>query len=312
MIEDIFRKILENLSFFYKNKLVKEDKKIYIFIDKILKKIEFKNNSLKKTHINFNKKIIDLLKKRDLSKFLRNKFIQKIFFVHNRLFIFKELQYLKKNSDWFFFKKLLIENDVGDPIKYFLYPKSSGNRINHVFHLSILKKNTNIKLKKINNVFEFGGGYGCMARIFSKVNNKIKYTCFDTFYVNLLQFYYLACNNLNVGFKKENNFFLSSNYKQTKQYHKKNSNYLFIANWSISETPLQFRKNFEEIIKKSKYILIGFQESFENINNLKYFSNLKRKISNKFEIKIIKNNFYKGNLIQTQKHYYFLAMRIKS
>ena len=38
MIEDIFRKILENLSFFYKNKLVKEDKKIYIFIDKILKK----------------------------------------------------------------------------------------------------------------------------------------------------------------------------------------------------------------------------------------------------------------------------------
>ena len=109
MIEDIFRKILENLSFFYKNKLVKEDKKIYIFIDKILKKIELKNNSLKKTHINFNKKIIDLLKKRDLSKFLRNKFIQKIFFVHNRLFIFKELQYLKKNSDWFFFKKLLIE-----------------------------------------------------------------------------------------------------------------------------------------------------------------------------------------------------------
>ena len=124
MIEDIFRKILENLSFFYKNKLVKEDKKIYIFIDKILKKIELKNNSLKKTHINFNKKIIDILKKRDLSKFLRNKFIQKIFFVHNRLFIFKELQYLRRNSDWFFFKKLLNESDVGDPIRYFLYPKS--------------------------------------------------------------------------------------------------------------------------------------------------------------------------------------------
>ena len=64
MIEDIFRKILENLSFFYKNKLVKEDKKIYIFIDKILKKIELKNNSLKKTHINFNKKLLTYLKKK--------------------------------------------------------------------------------------------------------------------------------------------------------------------------------------------------------------------------------------------------------
>ena len=60
-----------------------------------------------------------------------------------------------------------------------------------------------------------------MARIFSKINNKIKYTCFDTFYVNLLQFYYLAGNNLNVGFKKKNNFFLSSNYKQIKNYNKK-------------------------------------------------------------------------------------------
>ena len=101
MIEDIFRKILENLSFFYKIKKIKEDKKIYIFINKKLKKIKFNNTGLKKTHINFNKRIIQLLNKRDLSKFLRNKFIQKIFFVHNRLFIFKELQHLKTIRDWF-------------------------------------------------------------------------------------------------------------------------------------------------------------------------------------------------------------------
>ena len=119
------------------------------------------------------------------------------------MFIFKELQYLKKNSDWFFFKKLLIENDVGDPIKYFLYPKSSGNRINHVYHLSILKKNTNIKLKKINNVFEFGAGYGCMANIFSKINKKIYFRLFDTMPVNLIQYYYLKQNKLDVGFKKK-------------------------------------------------------------------------------------------------------------
>ena len=48
MIEDILRKILESLSFFYKNKKIKEDKKIYIFINKKLKKIKFKNTGLKK------------------------------------------------------------------------------------------------------------------------------------------------------------------------------------------------------------------------------------------------------------------------
>ena len=305
MIEDIFRKILENLSFFYKNKLVKEDKKIYIFIDKILKKIELKNNSLKKTHINFNEKIIDLLKKRDLSKFLRNKFIQKIFFVHNRLFIFKELQYLKKNSDWFFFKKLLIENDVGDPIKYFLYPKSSGNRINHVFHLAMLKKDTDIKLKEINNVFEFGGGYGCMARIFSKINKKIKFTCFDTNFVNLLQFYYLKHNKINVGFSKRNNFFLTSDVNDlTNKYD------LFLANWSLSETPIKYRKKFLIKIKNSKYIFISFQEKFENLNNLEYFKDMRKLLSKKFEIKIIKNHFYHGNWFNKQNHYFLIGKKL--
>ena len=64
MIEDILRKILESLSFFYKNKKIKEDKKIYIFINKKLRKIKFKNTGLKKTHINFNKRIIHLLNKK--------------------------------------------------------------------------------------------------------------------------------------------------------------------------------------------------------------------------------------------------------
>jgi len=309
MIEDIFRKILENLSFFYKNKLVKEDKKIYIFIDKILKKIELKNNSLKKTHINFNKKIIDILKKRDLSKFLRNKFIQKIFFVHNRLFIFKELQYLKKNSDWFFFKELLIENDVGDPIKYFLYPKSSGNRINHVFHLSILKKNTNIKLKKINNVFEFGGGYGCMASIFSKINKKVFFKLFDTMPVNLLQYYYLKQNGLDVGFKKKNKFQLLNhqNFKFTNKIKKRS---LFIANWSLSETKLKFREKFIKFLGKYDYSLIAFQENFEDINNLKYFKNVSKKFINTHRFKIIKNQYYKGNFFKKQNHYFMIGRKL--
>jgi len=309
MIEDIFRKILENLSFFYKNKLVKEDKKIYIFIDKILKKIELKNNSLKKTHINFNKKIIDLLKKRDLSKFLRNKSIQKIFFVHNRFFIFKELQYLKKNSDWFFFKKLLIENDVGDPIKYFLYPKSSGNRINHVFHLSILKKNTNIKLKKINNVFEFGGGYGCMASIFSKINKKVFFKLFDTMPVNLLQYYYLKQNGLDVGFKKKNKFQLL-NYQNFKFINKIKKKSLFIANWSLSETKLSFREKFIKFLGKYDYSLIAFQENFEDINNLKYFKNVSKKFINTHRFKIIKNQYYKGNFFKKQNHYFMIGRKL--
>ncbi len=305
MIENIIRKILESLSFFYKNKRIKKNKEVCDYIDKELRELSLKKKSLKKTHIDFNKKIINILNKKDLSKFLRNKFIQKIFFVHNRLFIFKELQYLKKNSDWLFYKKLLNESSVGDPVRYFLYPKSSGNRINHVFHLSVLKNNSDIKFKEIKNVFEFGAGYGCMANIFSKINKNASYKIFDTKPVNLLQYYYLKHNGLDAGFKKNKKIYLYSKIERTKEKID-----LFLANWSLSETPIKFRNKFYDKITNSKYILICFQERFENINNLKYFFNLKDKLKNKFDIKILKNKFYKGNIIFKQNHYFFIGKKL--
>ena len=245
MISFILRRLATYLSFLFINKpsdLSKNDKilnKIY----KRMSKTKIESLNLKDTHIKFNSEIYRLLKTKKIKNFLRESFIQKMFFVHNRLFILNELRYLYRDIKWNFYKKLLVEDNVGNPVRYFLYPKSSGNKINHVFHLCTLINQFNIDIKKIKNVFEFGGGYGCMARIFSKINKDIKYICFDTFHVNLIQFYYLKYNDLNVGFSKKNNFFLTSELKEIQNYHLNNSNYIFIANWSISETPINFRKN---------------------------------------------------------------------
>ena len=85
---------------------------------------------------------------------------------------------------------------------------------------------------------------------------------------------------------------------------------LFIANWSLSETPYNFRKDFIPLIKKNDLILISFQEKFENIDNLNYFNNLKKKFSNKFRIKIIKNKFYTGNIINKHNHYFFIGQKL--
>jgi len=310
MLSNFLRKILSLLSFWSLNDLnsiKSRDEKILKIIKKKLNSIYFNKKYLKNTHNLFNKKILDLLKKRELTNFLRKNFIQKMFFVHNRLFILKELLELKKDKNWILYKKLIEEDNVGNPVRYFLYPKSSGNRINHVYHLSVLTKGFNINLKKLNNVFEFGGGYGCMARIFSKINKRTTFTCFDTNIVNLLQYYYLNQNNLDVGFSKKNKFHLISNIKKINTRY---SNSLFIANWSLSETPINFRKKFIKSIKNSKLILISFQENFENIDNLKYFNNLKKNLEKKFEIKIIKNEFYKGNFFKKQKHFFFIAKKL--
>jgi putative sugar O-methyltransferase len=303
MLSNFLRKILSLLSFWSLNDLSaikSRDEKILKIIEKKLNNINFNKKYLKNTHNLFNNKILNLLKKRELTNFLRKNFIQKMFFVHNRLFILKELLELKKDKNWILYKKLIEEDNVGNPVRYFLYPKSSGNRINHVYHLSVLTKGFNINLKKLNNVFEFGGGYGCMARIFSKINKRTTFTCFDTNIVNLLQYYYLNQNNLDVGFSKKNKFHLISNIKKINTRY---SNSLFIANWSLSETPINFRKKFIKSIKNSKLILLSFQESFENIDNLKYFKNLKKNLEKKYEIKIIKNELYKSNFFKNQKHF---------
>tara|TARA_Y100000741_G_C18250445_1_gene557115 strand:- start:1079 stop:2023 length:945 start_codon:yes stop_codon:yes gene_type:complete len=314
MIINFFRILLASLSFFHKNNLElvkKRDKRILKNIRSKLNTFSKKNNSLKKTHKIFRKKILFLLNNGNLYNFLRNNFIQKMFFVHNRFFILKELNILKKNKNWEFYKKIIKEDNVGDPIRYFLYPKSSGNKINHVYHLNILSSEFNVNLKKIKKVFEFGGGYGCMARIFSKINNNVSYICFDTNYVNLLQYYYLKQNNLNVGFSKKNKFYLISDLKNKKQYlTSKITKYLFIANWSLSETPIKFRENFFDIIKNSHYILISFQEKFEEVDNLKYFKNMQKKLCRTFKIKIVSNEFYKGNIFNYQKHYFLVGKRL--
>ena len=307
-LNNLIRFLLSFLSVLYVNKKIskKKDYSIRENLKNKLSKLKINSRNLKETHKKFNKQLYQLLKKDDIRDFLRESFIQKMFFLHNRIFVFRELLELKRDKRWNFYKKLIKEDHVGNPIRYFLYPESSGNRINHVFHLKVLIDTFNLNLKtEIKNLFEFGSGYGCMAKIFFKINKNCKIICFDTNLVNLLQYYYLRHCNLDVGFSIKNKIYLASNINKIK---KKND--LFIANWSLSESPLNFRKKFINHLYESKYILISFQEKFENINNLKYFEKLKIKLSKKFEIEIKKNKFYKGNLFYKQNHYYFVAKKL--
>lgn len=308
ILNNLIRFMMGLLSIVYVNRKISEKKDYLIKVNlrNKLSKLKINSNNLKETHKKFNKQLHQLLKKDNIKNFLRESFIQKMFFLHNRIFVFRELLELKRDKRWNFYKKLIKEDHVGNPIRYFLYPKSSGNRINHVFHLKVLIDTFNLNLKTdIKNLFEFGSGYGCMAKIFFKINKNCTIICFDTNLVNLLQYYYLKHSNLDVGFSNKNKIYLVSNINNIKK-----QNDLFIANWSLSESPLNFREKFINYLYESKYILISFQEKFENINNLKYFEKLKKKLSKKFQIEIKKNKFYKGNLFYKQNHYYFIAKKL--
>ena len=271
----------------------------------------YKENPRLKTHKNLSSEILRIIKSNNLKKFLRNSIVQNIFFIHNRLFIFFELCELKKDKKWKTWKKLILENDVGKPVRFFLYSNSSGNRIRQVY---IIKKFLDsIKLKnldKVQNIIEIGGGYGCMADIIKKLNKKISYTIYDMYEVNLLQFYFLKMNNHNPSLGKiSGKLNLINDLKLVDKFSKRKKNYFFIANWSISEFPMSLRKKFFNTIYKSQCSVISFQENFENINNLKYFNKILKKLSNKFVSNIQTFDHYNNSPLNNQNHYILTLIR---
>jgi len=312
----LFRYFLSFLSFYIKNDTSKFKKEDIRINKEIIEKLEEKKIIIKlrkRTHIIFNKEIINLINQKRLINFLRIPFIQKMFFIHNRLFIKNELNEIKKDKIFYIqWKNLLKEDEVGDPIRYFLYPVSSGNRIRQVYHLKKFCDFSNINIKTINRVLEIGGGYGCMARIFSKINHKINYTIYDTFEVNLLQYYFLKLNKLEVAIensKSRINLISSIKFNNEINY-KNNSKTLLIANWSLSEMPLKLRKKILKLIFKIPYILISFQDKFENINNLKYFEKIKKILDTRgYETQISGLQYYNNAILNTNKHFYLFARK---
>ena len=305
-IKNFTRKVRANLSFFFNQNeiyLNKRDLKIFNEVLILSKKTVSKKIKKKKTHKVFSRSILNLIKNKKLLNFLQNGFIQQMFFIHNRLFILFQLLELLFDKNHKIWKNIIKEDSIGNPVRYFLYPKSSGNKIHQAYHLKKFVDSSKLNLEKFKNIIEFGGGYGVMAKMLFKINKNYKYYIFDTPEVNLLQYYYLKRSGLDVGLNLNSNkkIILINNYLDLKKIihiFKKNEKNLFIANWSFSEIPISLREKLNFIIKKIDYQIISYQKKFEEIDNEIYFKNLNKfnndigRFSSIIKMFHKKNNYY--------------------
>lgn len=291
--KDFVRFLRASLSkpFFKEVKTSKYEIIIQKKLEEKAKSNKFYTKNLTNTHKIFSNKIYQLILSGKIRYFLNFGFVQQMFFIHNRLFIFREFFEIYKDKKFFFWKKILEEDIAGFPPRYFLYPKSSGNRIHQTYHLYKFNEFYKKDLKKFELIFEFGGGYGNMARTFNKINPNAIYIIFDTKPVNLIQWYYLSLLKIDssLSIKSKSKIFLINNLKDLKillkKYNYKNS--LFIANLSLSEVPILLRKKILNYTGNFNYRLISFQKKFENINNYNYFNNLKKNSLKKYSKSII-------------------------
>ena len=219
------------------------------YLDK-LRKIKFPRDG----NINWLKKLKELheiLKKNGFKKFLRNPIIIETMFVTDVDFTKIQYKYLinKLKDD-----KILYENNIGQPVLSKINKKTSANLIHHAYHYESFMDFVGENIE-FENIFEYGGGYGSLARYVIKRNQSIKnYMMYDFNIFNIISEYYLNClyDHVNFSFLNQDNFDEINKFKFRKS--------LFISTWAFSESPIELRNKFKSFIKKFDYVLIAYQK----------------------------------------------------
>merc|ERR1711966_594519 len=120
-----------------------------------------------------------------------------------------QLDLIKNSSEYSSIYKNLLENRDDIPDNYlFNDTKSSGCNISHVYQLKILRDYFDVDITKLNNILEFGSGYGSLCKLFYQIGYKNKYHICELNPVNIISQKYLENNNIdlkNINYKPNNN-----------------------------------------------------------------------------------------------------------
>lgn len=202
-----------------------------------------------------------------------------------------ELDFLRNSPTWLLWRKALEETEFCELNTSWDLPfKSRATLISNAFKLAQLVISQGINFKEINTIFEFGGGYGSVARLCYRLGFKGTYIIFDLPEFSALQKYFLSASELSVEIQSiptknaENTVVLLSQISQLREQLKILTPDIFIATWSLSESPLSLRKNIVSLIKDIKYYLIAYQEQFPiltGVDNVAYFRQFQKDLVNR-------------------------------
>lgn len=219
----------------------------------------------------------------DPRRFLQWPVITRSMTCHYARFVYRELRHLRRRDDFCArWKDAIREDVIGNGVRYPMYPKSSGTRIHHAYHLARFEEVTQRRISDLDCIIEFGGGYGDMCRVAHNLGFEGKYIIFDLAPFSELQKFYLRSlllpvlepsdiidHNKGICCLSDNNLIHDLCIKHFGQSSE--ANRLFIGTWSLSETPLDIREKCRPWITQCNQFLIAYQNAFEGINNLKYF-----------------------------------------
>jgi hypothetical protein len=196
--------------------------------------------------------------------------------------------------------KALTESPVGKPLLNPYYPLSSPLLVQHAYHLVRLLEATDFDLSKARLLVEFGAGYGGFFRLLRNVGYRDRYVICDLPVMCALQRFYLR--NLfptEPGSQPPANVQWISNEVREALARAATSApepSLFVATWSLSETPLTVRSEVAAVLDRFTYILCAYQRAFGGCDNVQYFGSLEKQLHGHvwrhFECPVYPGNFY--------------------
>lgn len=227
-------------------------------------------------------KLSNHIENNDCRRFLTWPEVRLTMFIAHAAYVRFELEYLKSLPEWRSrWRPALEEVRLGSPSRYIWAPYSSANLVHHAFQLSKWEEESGRRVDDMETIFEFGGGYGSMCRLAHSLGFRGQYLILDLEPFCSLQEYFLSSIGLpQVSMASnytKNGFLATSDIPAIAEHLTSPSDRsLFIATWSLSESPLGVREEVEPLINRCGHLLVSFQDRFEGIDNNRYFSELGR------------------------------------
>jgi hypothetical protein len=193
-----------------------------------------------------------------------------------------EYSHLRGLPDWSRWQSALRETHSGNPARCPFDSGTSCNLVHHAYHVARFESATGRAAGEFGTVIEFGGGYGSMCRLFFELGFRGRYLIIDLPPFTALQEYFLQSVGIRIlepeqYLAGQSGALCISEPELLDSLAAENDNTLFLATWSISETPLAVRESvLERHFSTCSDYLLAYQPRFGEVDNENYFDQLCR------------------------------------
>jgi len=174
-------------------------------------------------------------------------------------FIRSELEALRAQPDWAIpWRPAIADSGIGNAPRMSGDTSTNANMIHQAFHLMMWNKATLKELRDLETITEFGGGYGAMCLIASRLGFRGTYRMVDFPEMRLLQTYYLSQHELGCTVE----------FREVIGPPRSD---LLVACYSLSEVPLEDRKPLlgdGRADHAANSYLFAMQDKWDDVDNL--------------------------------------------